>query len=166
MICHKWNQNHRCFKKKQSSTHFDSFSTVDNDTWSHFGDFGWHFLSRCQNAFLFSPIWHCIRALSKSWYRCSPVTCILFNEIMSLLFLFCRSAILRGCEIFKWRVRGRESNAWKHGAFCFLTANRDKVEIWPQHWLKSKTDPAGGGRVWGGLRKWREREGEEREGWR
>lgn len=40
----------------------------------------------------------------------------------------------------------RESNAWKHGAFCFLTASRDKAEIWLLHWLKSKTDPTGGGR--------------------
>lgn len=34
----------------------------------------------------------------------------------------------------------RESNAWKHAVFCFLTASRDKTEIRLLHWLKSKTD--------------------------
>lgn len=79
-------------------------------------------------------ICHCVRAGNLHF--------IWLNDIFAVLFSC--SAILRGCEIFKWRVRGWESNAWKHGAFCFLTAGRDKVEIWLEHWLKSKTDPTGG----------------------
>lgn len=45
--------------------------------------------------------------------------------------LFSRSSLLEGFwgEVGVACQGARESNAWKHGAFCFLTASGDKAEI-------------------------------------
>lgn len=52
--------------------------------------------------------WHFLRldSVSKNDISAAPATCIVFDLMKSLLFLFSSSAILRSCEIFKWHVRG------------------------------------------------------------
>lgn len=88
----------------------------------HFHNFhGWHFL-------WYETISECTPKKKVISMQPGNLHFIWLNDIFAVLFSC--STILKGCEIFKWRVRGRESNAWKHGAFCFLTASRDKVEIW------------------------------------
>lgn len=114
----------------------------------HFHNFhGWHFL-------WFDTVSEC--TANNDMYATPGILYLIWLNV-TLLFWFFLLFFKGLLDFFKNGVSGaRESNAWKHGAFYFLTASRDKVEIWPLHRLKSKTDPAWGGGV-GGVKKVKER---------